>query len=90
MLTIEIAYARSDQQFLLTLAIEPGSNIQQAIQCSGILEQCPEIDLSIYKVGIFSKKANLETLLKQQDRIEIYRPLLINPMQARRLRARQK
>lgn len=88
--TIEIAYASADKQFLLSITLPKSCSVQQAIESSGILEQCPEIDFSYNKIGIFGKTVALKTLVKDNDRIEIYRPLLLNPMQARRLRAEKK
>ncbi|MEE8233841.1 MAG: RnfH family protein [Gammaproteobacteria bacterium] len=84
---IEVAYASSQQSWLIPFNVEEGTTIQQAIEISGILERCPEIDLETNKVGIFSKIVALDVLIRAGDRIEIYRPLIIDPKQARRLRA---
>ena len=86
-ISIEVAYASPEQSWLIPLSVEEGSTIKQAIVSSGILEQCPEINLEINKVGIFSKIIALDTLLRAGDRIEIYRPLILDPKEARRLRA---
>ena len=64
--------------------------MEQAIHASGILEQYPSIDLSINKVGIFGKLTKLDTVLRQKDRVEIYRQLLADPKEARRRRAAEK
>ena len=53
---------------------------------SGLLQQCPEIDLSRNKVGIFSKMKELDTVLSDGDRVEIYRELKADPKEARRRR----
>ncbi len=82
-INIELIYALPEKQDLLTISITPGTTIEQAIQLSGILKQYPEIDLQQTKVGIFSKVTPLDTELREGDRIEIYRPLLIDPKQAR-------
>ena len=87
LMPIEVAYASPVQSWLIPLSVEAGSTIQQAIASSGILEQCPEINLEINQVGIFSHIIALDTLLRAGDRIEIYRPLILDPKQARRLRA---
>jgi len=87
LIPIEVAYASPVQSWLIPLNVEKGSTIQQAIANSGILEQCPEINLKNNKVGIFSNIAMLDTLLRSGDRIEIYRPLILEPKEARRLRA---
>lgn len=87
LIPIEVAYASPVQSWLIPLHVEAGTSIEQAITSSGILEQCPEIDLKINKVGIFSNITELDTLLRAGDRIEIYRPLILDPKEARRLRA---
>lgn len=90
MLTVEIAYARVAEQFLLAVTVEAPCSVRQVLEQSGILERCPEIDLYRDKVGIFSKPVALNDIVKDGDRIEIYRPLAIDPMQARRARAKRK
>lgn len=87
LIPIEVAYASSVQSWLIPISVEEGSTIKQAIAISGILEQCPEINLEINKIGIFGNIATLDTLLRAGDRIEIYRPLILDPKEARRLRA---
>ena len=84
---IEIAYAKPQQQCLLSLEVPAKATAQQAIEQSGILEQFPEIDLNINRVGIFSKPCKLDQLLQAGDRIEIYRPLIADPKEARKNRA---
>jgi len=91
LLEIEVAYALSHQQFLRCLKMPSGSTVRQAIVQSGVLSKFPEIDLKSVKVGIFSRPVDLDVLLNSGDRVEIYRPLILSPTDARRLRAeRQK
>ena len=91
MLEVEVAYALSHQQFLRRLKMPSGSTFRQAIVQSGVLSKFPEIDLKSVKVGIFSRPVDLDVLLNSGDRVEIYRPLILSPTDARRLRAeRQK
>ena len=91
MLEVEVAYALSHQQFLRRLKMPSGSTVRQAIVQSGVLSKFPEIDLKSVKVGIFSRLVGLDVLLNSGDRVEIYRPLILLPTDARRLRAeRQK
>jgi len=87
-INIEIIYATAAQSYLLSVAVPVGSTIAQGIEASGILEQCSDIDLTQNKVGIFSKLKSPDDLLKEGDRIEIYRPLKIDPMEARRRRVK--
>ena len=56
-------------------------------QKSKIIEQFPEIDLTVNKVGVFGKLASLETALRHMDRVEIYRALIADPKEVRRQRA---
>ena len=86
-ITVEVAYAKPERQSLLTLAVAPGSNVEQVITASGILQQFPEIDLSVQKVGIWSRPVKLQDNVKPGDRIEIYRPLIADPKDLRRRRA---
>lgn len=88
-IAIEVSYALTDQHILMALQVSALCTVRQAIELSGILKQHPEIDLEKHKVGIFSKQVSLEQLLVEGDRIEIYRPLLIDPKQARRAKALQ-
>jgi len=85
---IEVVYASARDQTVLRLRVESGITIIDAIKQSGILEQFPEIDLEINKVGIFGKMAKIDSLLHDRDRVEIYRTLIADPKEARRHRAR--
>jgi putative ubiquitin-RnfH superfamily antitoxin RatB of RatAB toxin-antitoxin module len=86
-ITVEVAYARPDQQQIIRLQVAPGCTIQDAIEQSGMLDQYPEIQLANNKVGIFGKLNSLQTALREGDRVEIYRPLLADPKAARKKRA---
>jgi putative ubiquitin-RnfH superfamily antitoxin RatB of RatAB toxin-antitoxin module len=88
--SVEIVYIKPDSQNSLILDVAKDSTIQQAIQHSGILERCQEIDLEKNKVGIYSRIKSLNTVIESGDRIEIYRPLLADPKEARRQRAKKK
>jgi putative ubiquitin-RnfH superfamily antitoxin RatB of RatAB toxin-antitoxin module len=84
---IEIAYAKPEQQRLLTLDVPAETTVQAAIERSGIIAEFPEIDLNSNRIGIFSKPCKLDHLLQAGDRIEIYRPLIADPREARKSRA---
>lgn len=88
-LQIEVAYATPERQWLLVVNVPFGSTVEQAIQLSGIGERCPEIDLAEQSVGIFSQLVTLQTLVTDGDRIEIYRPLLVDPKAQRKERAKR-
>ena len=84
---IEVAYAKPYEQALLSLELAEGATAEAAILASGILQRFPEIDLQKNAVGIFGKLCKLEQPLRAGDRVEIYRPLLADPKEARRNRA---
>lgn len=88
LVNIEIAYGTKIKQVIIPLAIACGSTIAEAIQVSGILRQFPEIDLRQNEVGIFSRKRHLSDPVSHGDRIEIYRPLTLDPKEARRIKAK--
>jgi len=81
---VEVAYARPDQQFLVAIDMDAGSTLGDAIRASGILDDCPEIDLARNRTGIFSRFAKLDKVLGNGDRVEIYRPLTADPREVRR------
>jgi len=83
MLSIEVAYAGLNDQIIITINISAGSTIEDAIHASQILKKFPEIDLTLNKVGIFGEIFPLSRQLQLGDRVEIYRPLLIDPKQKR-------
>jgi uncharacterized protein len=85
-LSIDVCYALPDAQTLVSLELAPGATVQQAIDASGILKQHPEIDLTKLKVGIYGKLKPLDTVLADHDRVEIYRPLIVDPKAARQRR----
>jgi uncharacterized protein len=86
-INIEIIYALPEEQILLSQIVQSGVSVEQAIIESGILNRYPEIDLSVNKVGIFSKATQLNEILREGDRIEIYRPLIADPKEARKKKA---
>ncbi len=86
-LQVEVIYALPDEQCVRKVAVKSGSTVADVIAASSVRDKYPEIDLAIIKVGIFSRLCSLDTLVRQGDRIELYRPLQIDPMEARRRRA---
>ena len=84
---VEVAYALPERQTLLRLRVPLGTRLGEAIHLSGLLERHPEIDLTRQAVGIFSRAATLDTPLHPGDRVEIYRPLVADPKQARKRKA---
>lgn len=86
-ISIEVAYATPEKQALLEVVIEQGATVEQAIKASGILKRFPEIDLTTQKVGIWNRTCKLSDCPKKGDRVEIYRPLIADPKEVRRIRA---
>ena len=89
-LRVEVCYARPDTVFLKELQVAPGATLEQAIRASGVLAHAPEIDLAGCKTGIYGKLKPLDTVLRDRDRVEIYRPLQADPKEARRRRVAKK
>lgn len=90
MLGISVCYASDRHEWLRTLQVEAGTTIGAAIERSGVLEAFPNINLTTQPVGIYAKKKTLDTVLRERDRIEIYRPLVADPKESRRKRAAKK
>ena len=86
---IEVVFALPDTQVLQRIEVSAGCTVEQAVTHSGILGQFPEIDLHKNKLGIFGQPVKPDTLVQANDRIEIYRPLIIDPKEARRIRAKR-
>lgn len=86
-IAVEVAYALPDEQVIIPLEIEAGATFEQAIARSGVLTRFPEIDLAVNKVGVFGKLGRLDAVLREGDRVEIYRPLLADPKEIRKQRA---
>ena len=88
---VEVAYAKPDEQKVIGIEVSVGSNPLDAIDKSKIKDRFPEIDLATAKIGIFGKALPkpAEYELRAGDRIEIYRPLKIDPKQARLNRAKK-
>lgn len=86
---IEVVYALPHEQTLLKLDVPPTATIGDAIRLSGLLDKHPEIDLEKSKFGLFGKLSKTDTVLREKDRIEIYRPLIADPKEVRRKRAEE-
>lgn len=86
-INIEVVYALPHEQPLLTLQVAQGTTVAGAIEQSGLLEKYPEIDLKQNKLGIFGKLTKADAVLREKDRVEIYRPLIADPKEIRRQRA---
>ncbi len=83
---IRVAYSTREEQVIIELSVPHGTTIQEAIQRSGILNRYPDIDLRSQGVGVFGQARALDYCPRTGDRIEIYRPLVLDPKEARRKR----
>ena len=86
-ITVEVAYALPEKQYLRRVTLEAGATVEQAINASGLLALRTDIDLAKNKVGVYSRPVNLTDALSDGDRVEIYRPLIADPKELRRQRA---
>lgn len=84
---IEVVYGLAHKQKLLSLPVNKGTTVEQAIIESGIISLFPEIDLAVNKVGIWNKAVKLSQVVEDLDRIEVYRPLIADPKEVRKRRA---
>lgn len=89
MIKVEVAYATPQKQKILALDVPQGTTVYQAAEMSGIVDEFPEINLEEAKMGLFGKavRAPKDEVLREMDRVEIYRPLIIDPKVARANRA---
>jgi putative ubiquitin-RnfH superfamily antitoxin RatB of RatAB toxin-antitoxin module len=88
MITVEVVHAGVDRQILRRVELAAGGTVMQAIDASGIVDVLPGGAVYPYRLGIFARKVAPDQLVCDGDRIEIYRPLQLDPMEARRRRAR--
>ena len=84
---IEVAYALPTKQLIIPIKVKTGTTAEEAIKISGIIKKFPEIDLTKNQIGIFGKLTQLQHVMRERDRIEIYRPLIADPKEIRRQRA---
>jgi uncharacterized protein len=84
---VEIVYALKEKADAVSLSLPAGATLRDALLASGLLERHPELVLERQAFGIFGRRAALETRLSPGDRVEVYRPLAVDPKEARRRRA---
>ena len=86
-ITVEVVLAMPERQALVQLEVAPGTTLVGAIKLSGLTEKFEGFELDLNRVGIFGHKQNPEKILREGDRVEIYRPLVADPKEVRRQRA---
>lgn len=90
MLAVCVAYSpRPGQVDEVKLVLQPGATVRDALNQSQLLQRHSEIDAALPRIGIWGKLRGLDDALRDQDRVEIYRPLRVDPKEARRLRYRK-
>lgn len=87
-LQIEVVYALPERQMLRRVSLPEGSTVQDAVRASGLAAEFPEIDP--IRVGIYGKAVLINTMLRDGDRVELYRPLEADPKEVRRARGAKK
>lgn len=88
-ITVEVAYALPDKQRIIRLAVPQGTNMLDAVRLSRIVEYFPGLDAENSAMGIFGKAVTspAQRVLLDGERVEIYRPLIIDPKEVRKQRA---
>jgi putative ubiquitin-RnfH superfamily antitoxin RatB of RatAB toxin-antitoxin module len=86
---IEVVYAGPQGQRLCRLSVPKGTTAAEAVTLSGLLEALPRAAADTARLGIFSRRVEPGQVLEEGDRVELYRPLILDPMEARRRRARR-
>ena len=89
-LRVEVVYAAAHEQALVELSVPPGTTVRDALALSGLATRYPELDTAAGRIGIYGQVVAEETVLRDGDRVEIYRPLIADPKEARRRRAAAK
>lgn len=84
---VEVSYALAEKQAILALDVPEGTTALEAAQQSGITDKFEGIDLENAKLGIFAKVVSPKQVLREGDRVEIYRPLIADPKEVRKARA---
>jgi putative ubiquitin-RnfH superfamily antitoxin RatB of RatAB toxin-antitoxin module len=85
---VSVVCAEPERAFNASLVLPEGATVSDGIAASGIREALPSVEIRADRVGIFARKVALDAVLRDGDRVEIYRPLTIDPKEARRKRAR--
>jgi len=88
-INLEVVYALPHEQVLLQLQMPQHATVAEAITLSGVMKKYPDIDLGRNKFGIYGKLTKADAVLRDKDRIEVYRPLLADPKETRRKRAEE-
>jgi putative ubiquitin-RnfH superfamily antitoxin RatB of RatAB toxin-antitoxin module len=89
-LAVSVAYSpRAGVVDEVQLRLAAGACVSDALRASGLLERHPQINLAVQRVGVWGQVVGLDAPLRERDRVEVYRPLTIDPKEARRLRQKR-
>lgn len=86
-IAIEVVHARPEKQVLLALEVPVGTTVREAIELSGIRAEFEGLEIDEQRLGIFARRVPPDQKLRDGDRVEIYRPLIVDPKETRRRRA---
>ena len=81
---VEVVFALPEKQSLKTLLVEDGTTVAEVVAKSGLLEELPDDSLAEMTLGVWGREVEKNRIVKAGDRIEIYRPLQLDPREARR------
>ena len=84
---VEVVFALPDRQSLETVTVDEGASVSDALRLSGVEERFPDVNFDDLQVGIWGKPVERAHSLRDGDRVEVYRPLEMDPREARRLKA---
>ena len=84
---VTVVYALPDRQHVLQTEVAPGTTVGRAIMASGLLELEPALRDSELRAGVWNHRVALDAMVREGERIEVYRPLTVDPKEARRIRA---
>ena len=87
MISVEVVFAEPDKQRLIELEVEEGATVADVLEASGIASRFRDADLTELPVGIWGRVVERDAPVRDGDRVELYRPLEMDPREARRLRA---
>lgn len=82
-----VVYCARERQWVVDVDLPAGSTLRDAVIASGLPAQAPELDIGALDLGVYNRLREPEEPVRDGDRIEIYRPLALDPKEARRIRA---
>jgi putative ubiquitin-RnfH superfamily antitoxin RatB of RatAB toxin-antitoxin module len=85
---VEVACVAADRVFLRELTLPAGATVAEAVAASGLASAWPGVDIADDRLGVFGRRVTPRRVLRDGDRVEVYRPLAVDPKEARRRRVR--